>query len=68
MKLTVNNKETELKGYDRIDVPGLLHEIGYNSTVIMVKVNGQLIKKAEQEGFFVEPGDDVIAVPLVGGG
>jgi thiamine biosynthesis protein ThiS len=68
MKITVNYKEIELPGYDCINITDLLIEIGYTSTVIMVKVNGHLVKKADQGDYLIHPGDDVIAIPIVGGG
>lgn len=68
MKLVLNNKKTEIEGHDALSVKALLETTGFASTVIMVKVNNRLVKKADYEGFRVNPGDNVIVVPLVGGG
>lgn len=68
MKIVLNNKETELDGCDEINVKDLLDRVEFNSPVIMVRVNDKLVKKTNHGDFQIKPGDNVIAIPLVGGG
>ena len=68
MKFILNNKETELNGFDEIYVKDLLDRVEFNSPVILVRVNDKLVKKTNHGDFRVKPGDNVIAIPLVGGG
>jgi len=68
MKIVLNNKETELNGCDEIYVNDLLDRVEFASPVILVRVNDKLVKKINYGDFRVKSGDDVIAIPLVGGG
>jgi len=68
MKIVLNNKETELNGFDEINVNDLLNRVKFVSPVIMVRVNDKLVKKINHGDFRVKAGDDVVAIPLVGGG
>lgn len=68
MKIVLNNKETELNGFDQINVKNLLNRVEFTSPIIMVRVNGKLVKKTNHGDFQIKPGDNVIAIPLVGGG
>lgn len=68
MKIVLNNKETELNGFDEINVNDLLNRVKFVSSVIMVRVNDKLVKKINHGDFRVKAGDDVVAIPLVGGG
>ena len=68
MKIVLNNEETELNGCDEINVNDLLNRVKFASPVIMVRVNDKLVKKINHGDFRVKAGDDVVAIPLVGGG
>ena len=68
MKIVLNNEETELNGCDEINVNELLNRVKFASPVIMVRVNDKLVKKINHGDFRVKAGDDVVAIPLVGGG
>ena len=68
MKIVLNNEETELNGCDEINVNDLLNRMKFASPVIMVRVNDKLVKKVNHGDFRVKAGDDVVAIPLVGGG
>jgi len=68
MKIVLNNEETELNGCDEINVNDLLDRVKFASPVIMVRVNDKLVKKINHGDFRVKAGDNVIAIPLVGGG
>jgi len=68
MKIVLNNKETELNGCDEINVKDLLNRVEFTSPIILVRVNDKLVKKTNHGDFHIKPGDNVIAIPLVGGG
>ena len=68
MKLIVNNRDTEIKGHDSLNVKELLAEMRYTFPMIVVKVNGTLIKKDKYEDISIKDGDKVEAIHLIGGG
>ncbi|MCP4217450.1 MAG: sulfur carrier protein ThiS [bacterium] len=68
MKITVNNNETRLDRYEQINVKQLLAHMKYTFPMIVVKVNGKLVKKPQYETFQIVDGDVVQAIHLIGGG
>jgi sulfur carrier protein len=67
VKITLNNNETELPT-DEISVADLLERQGFSFPMIVVKLNGELIKKKARARTQVRDGDRVDAVHLVSGG
>jgi thiamine biosynthesis protein ThiS len=68
MKLLLNNKDTEFQDIDQLNIQELLEKLDCTSTSCIVKINGKFIKKEAYLQTFVRNGDEVIAIPLVGGG
>ncbi|MCP5102380.1 MAG: sulfur carrier protein ThiS [bacterium] len=68
MKITLNNKDTEVNGYEIITIKELLKVMKFTFPMTVVRVNEKLVKKASYKNVTVKPGDHVIAIPLVGGG
>lgn len=68
MKITINNKEIDLKDYEEINVIDLLKVTRFTSPMTLVKVNGKLVKKTNYDDCFIKSGDQIIAIPIVGGG
>jgi thiamine biosynthesis protein ThiS len=68
MKITINNKEKEFIDLIEISVADLLKRMKYSFPMIVVKVNGQVIKKEDYSAFLVQNNDQVQAIHLIGGG
>ncbi len=68
MKLVVNNRDTELSDFSQLTVRELLKEMRYTFPMLVVKVNGKLVKKDRYDETIIKDGDNVAAIHLVGGG
>ncbi len=68
MKITINNREVILDNYETINVKDLLKEMRYTFPMIVVKINGDLVRKKDYETTFVKDGDNVSAIHLISGG
>jgi thiamine biosynthesis protein ThiS len=67
MKIILNNKEEQFEG-DLFTIKELLHIKKFTFKMLVIKVNGQLIKKTEYETALVKDGDDVMVLHLISGG
>jgi len=67
MKITVNNNEVSMAG-ETLSVRELLNRMNFTFPLIVVKVNGHLVRKDEYERIFVGDGDNVEAIHLISGG
>ncbi|HOW43667.1 MAG TPA: sulfur carrier protein ThiS [Candidatus Aminicenantes bacterium] len=67
MKITVNNNEVSMAG-ETLSVRELLNRMNFTFPLIVVKVNGHLVRKEEYERIFVGDGDNVEAIHLISGG
>jgi len=67
MKIILNNRE-ELFGSDHFTINELLHIKKFTFKMLVIKVNGQLIKKTEYDTAMVKDGDDVMVLHLISGG
>ncbi|MFO7827472.1 MAG: sulfur carrier protein ThiS [Bacteroidales bacterium] len=67
MKITLNNKE-EAFDKDELTISQLLDIQNYSYKMLVVKVNGELVKKAAYDNTKVKDGDDVMVLHLVTGG
>ncbi len=68
MKIILNNRDTDIENYDKINVKELLSVKNYTFPMIVVKINGKLVKKPDYENTFIIDGDKVEAIHLIGGG
>ena len=67
MKITLNNREEEFDG-DQFTVAELLQVKKFTFKMLVIKVNGQLVKKNEHKSAIVKDGDDVMVLHLISGG
>jgi sulfur carrier protein len=67
MKITLNNNpETLEKG--NCTVEDLLKIKNFTFKMLIVKINGKLVKKEEYENAIISEGDDVNVLHLISGG
>jgi sulfur carrier protein len=67
MKVILNNKE-EVFDADTLTISGLLKIKKFTFKMLVIKVNGQLIKKSDYDMATVNDGDDVMVLHLISGG
>jgi thiamine biosynthesis protein ThiS len=67
MKIILNNKEEYFEG-NQLTISELLQIKKYTFRMLVIKVNGNLIRKGEFEKSFVKDGDDVMVLHLISGG
>lgn len=67
MKLIVNNRE-EIIDRESLNITELLEEKKFSFKMLVIKVNGQLIKKPEYNSTQLKDGDDVMVLHLISGG
>lgn len=67
MEITLNNKK-ELFDREKITVAELLKEKNFTFKMLVIKINGKLIKKELYESREIEEGDNVTVLHLVSGG
>ena len=68
MKFTLNKKEKELDSFTEITVSQLFEIMKFSFPMIIVKINGNLIKKENYQTTLIKEGDDVSAFHLISGG
>ena len=67
MKIILNNNPEEIPG-DSVSVNELLSHKHFTFKMLIIKINGVLIKKAEYELTMISDGDDVTVLHLISGG
>ena len=67
MKIILNNKEEEFAA-DQFTVSELLQAKNFTFKMLVIKVNGHLVKKSEHNSAIVKDGDDVMVLHLISGG
>jgi len=67
MKIILNNKEEEFAA-DQLTITELLKVKNFTFKMLVIKVNGHLVKKSEHNTTFVKDGDDVMVLHLISGG
>lgn len=67
MKISLNNKEEEFAG-EQLTITELLKVKNFTFKMLVIKVNGQLVKKSEHNTAIVKDGDDVMVLHLISGG
>ncbi len=64
--ITVNGQEVEWE--EGMNVTRLLEKMGYNFPMLVIKVNGEVVKKDQWDDFLIPDGAEVKAIHLFGGG
>ena len=67
MKIILNNKEEEL-GFHELTVNQLLKVKKFTFKMLVIKINGKLIKKEQYESAKIVDGDNVAVIHLISGG
>ena len=67
MKINLNNREISLAG-ESFSVRELLNVMRYIFPMIVVTVNGRMVKEEDYERVFISDGDRVEAIHLISGG
>ncbi len=67
MKILLNNNPEEIPG-DSISVNALLKFKNFTFKMLIIKINGSLVKKSDYESALVRDGDDVHVLHLISGG
>jgi sulfur carrier protein len=67
MKIVLNNKEEIIEG-NLLTINELLQIKKYTFKMLVIKVNGILVKKNEYDKATVKDGDDVMVLHLISGG
>ncbi len=67
MKIILNNTETELDN-NEITVQELLNVRKFTFKMLIIKINGKIIKKDEYENTIIKDGDKVDVIHLISGG
>ena len=67
MKIILNNKEEIIEG-NLLTINELLQIKKYTFKMLVIKVNGILVKKSEYDKATVKDGDDVMVLHLISGG
>jgi len=67
MKIILNNTE-ETIDRDQLTVNELLKVKNFSFKMLVVKINGQLVKKSDYDQAMIGDGDDVMVLHLISGG
>ena len=67
MRITLNNRP-ESFDQDQISISQLLEHKNYTFKMLVIKVNGKLVKKDSYDNFIIKENDDVTVLHLVSGG
>jgi len=67
MKITLNNRQEELNA-NELSVSELLKLKNFTFKMLVVKINGKVIRKHEHDSAMVKDGDDVAVLHLITGG
>ncbi len=67
MKIILNNKEEEFNA-EQLTINELLKVKNFTFKMLVIKVNGHLIRKTDFDSTLVKEGDDVMVLHLISGG
>jgi len=67
MRIILNNNE-ETFFSDKMSIKELLNKKNFTFKLLVVKINGKLVKKDKYEETYVSDGDKVIIMHMVSGG
>ncbi len=67
MNIILNNNNEELQG-TQMSIAELLEVKKYSFKMLVIKVNGTIIKRDDYPTTFIKEGDDVLVLHLMSGG
>ena len=68
MKIQLNNRNEIFDNISEMSVEQLLKLKNFTFPMIIIKINGKLIKKENYSASIIKNGDDVTALHLISGG
>ena len=68
MKIKVNGEERLIKSNKTISLNETIRLLGYSSSTVVVEVNKLIINSAEWDEKYIQNGDKLEIVSIVGGG
>lgn len=67
MKIILNNRDESFE-LEQMNIVQLLEQKNFSFKMLVIKVNGKLIRKTEYESTLVKDGDEVMVLHLISGG
>jgi thiamine biosynthesis protein ThiS len=67
MKIILNNRDESFE-LEQMNILQLLEQKNFSFKMLVIKVNGKLIRKTEYESTMVKEGDEVMVLHLISGG
>lgn len=67
MNITLNNKPDSFE-QDRLSISEVLKIKRFSFKLLVIKINGKLIRKPEYDSSFVKDGDDLQIIHMISGG
>lgn len=67
MKIILNNRNEEFQ-QEQLTINELLAEKNFTFKMLVVKVNGELVKRRDFDSVTIKDGDDVMVLHLITGG
>lgn len=67
MKIILNNRE-EILEQESVTVNDLLKIKNFSFKMLVIRINNNLVKKADWDKTYVKDGDDVMVLHLISGG
>ena len=67
MKIILNNRNEEFH-QEQLTINELLAEKNFTFKILVVKVNGELVKRRDFDSVTIKDGDDVMVLHLITGG
>jgi sulfur carrier protein len=67
MKIIINNKEEYFEA-EKLLLPELLRLKNFTFKMLVIKINGVLIKKSDWDTSEIKDGDNVVVLHLISGG
>jgi len=67
MRISLNNRSEELRE-NRLTVTELLRTKNFTFKMLIIRINGQLIRKPDYDSTLIVDGDDVQVLHLISGG
>ncbi len=67
MKIILNNNNEELKG-NEMNIQQLLDVKKFTFKMLIIKINGSIVKREDYESTFIKDGDKVDVIHLISGG
>lgn len=67
MNIILNNRSEEINE-DKISIEELIRLKNFTFKLLVTKLNGKLVKKADREVTFIKNGDNVAIIHLISGG